>query len=97
MFCYFCGEEKICFLTKFCSKGFKWLFEASFVKEDIRWFCVFDSTSENKQSNRITVKKDSTQARIVLEASCVIRRCDNHYSLAPIGFQTFEDSESVVK
>ena len=57
MFCYFCGEEKICFLTKFCSKGFKWLFEASFVKEDIRWFCVFDSTSENKQSNRITVKK----------------------------------------
>ena len=27
----------------------------------------------------------------------MIRRCDNHYSLASIGMQSFKDSESVVK
>ena len=62
MFWYFWWEVKVCFLTKFCSKGFKWLFEACCVKEDIDWFCVFDSTSENKRRNRVTVKNDSTQA-----------------------------------
>ena len=45
------------FFEKFCSKGFKWLFEASCVEEDIGCFLVFDSTSENKRRNRITVKK----------------------------------------
>ena len=27
----------------------------------------------------------------------MIRRCDNHYSLALIGFQSYKDLESVVK
>ena len=27
----------------------------------------------------------------------MIRRCDNHYSLASIGLQSFKDSDSVVK
>ena len=40
-------KEKYVFLTKFCLKGLKGLFEASCVKEDIDWFCVLDSTSEN--------------------------------------------------
>ena len=44
MFWYFCGEGKVCLLTKFCSQGFMWLFEASFVEEDIDCFCGFDST-----------------------------------------------------
>ena len=84
------------FFKKFCSVRFKWLFEASCVKEDIVWFRVFDSTSENKQRNRITVEKIIPH-RFVLEASCVIRRCDNHYSLALIGLQSYKDSESMVK
>ena len=50
------------FFEKFCSKGFKWLFEASCVEEDIGCFLVFDSTSENKRRNRITVKKMISQA-----------------------------------
>ena len=40
-------KEKCVFLTKFWSKGLKRLFEASCVKEDVDWFCVLDSTSEN--------------------------------------------------
>ena len=35
--------------------------------------------------------------RLQLGIFCVIGRCDNHYSLAPIELQTFKDSESVVK
>ena len=89
-------EGKVCFLKKFRSVDFKWLFEASCVKEDIVWFRVFDSTSENKRRNRITVEK-MIPHRFVLEASCVIRRCDNHYSLALIGLQSYKDSESMVK
>ena len=57
MFRFFCGDGKLSFLTKLCSKGFKCLFGASCVKEDIDWFCVFDSTSENKKKNLIAVKK----------------------------------------
>ena len=44
--------ENYNFLAKLCSKG---LIGASCVKEDIDWYCVFDSTSENKKNNRITV------------------------------------------
>ena len=40
-------KEKYVFLTKFCLKGLKRLFEASCVEEDIDWFCVLDSTSKN--------------------------------------------------
>ena len=72
------------------------MFEASCVKEDIVWFRVSDSTSENKRRNRITVEK-MIPYRFVLQASCVIRRCDNHYSLAFIGLQRYKDSESMVK
>ena len=89
-------EGKLCFFKKNCSVGFKWLFEASCVKEDLVWFRVFDSTSENKRRNRITVEK-MIPYRFVLEASCVIRRCDNHYSSALIVLQSFKDSESMVK
>ena len=89
-------EGKKCFFKKFRSVGFKWLFEASCVKEDLVWFRVFDSTSENKRRNRITVEK-MIPYRFVLEASCVIRRYDNHYSLALIGLQIYKDSESMVK
>ena len=89
-------EGKVCSLKKFRSVGFKWLFEVSCVKEDIVWFRVFDSTSENKRRNRITVEK-LIPHRFVLEASCVIRRCDNHYSLALIGLQSYKSSESMIK
>ena len=27
----------------------------------------------------------------------MIRRCDKHYSLAPIGFESYKDTESVFK
>ena len=64
--------EKLCFdisvekekyvFKNFCSKCFKWLFEASCVEEDNDWFCIFDSTSENKRWNRITVEKLIPQA-----------------------------------
>ena len=53
-------------------------------------------SSENKQRNRITVEKLIPHS-LVLEVSCVIRRCDNHYSLALIGLQSYKDSESMVK
>ena len=54
------------------------------------------STSENKRRTRIAVKK-MIPLRIVLVVSCVTRRRDNHYSLAPIGLQGYKYSESVVK
>ena len=93
--CFDISGRKRIFFKKICSVGFKWLFEASCVKEDIVWFRVFDSTSENKQRNRITVEK-MIPHRFVQEASCVIRRCDNHYSLALIGLLSYKDSESNV-
>ena len=65
-------------------------------KKILCWFRVFDSTSENKRRNRLTVEK-MIPHRLVLEASCVIRRCDNQYSLALIGLQRYKDSESMVK
>ena len=94
--CFDISGRKSMFLKKFRSVGFKWLFEASCVTEDIFWFRVFDSTSENKRRNRITVEK-MIPHRFVLEASCVIHRCDNHYSLGLIGLQSYKDSESMVK
>ena len=43
--CFDISRMRVCFLKTFRSVSFKWLFEASCVKEDIVCLRVFDSTS----------------------------------------------------
>ena len=58
--CFDISGRKSMFFKKISLSRFQELFEASFVKEDIVWFRVFDSTSENKRRNRITKEKNDS-------------------------------------
>ena len=50
-----------------------------------------------KKTQKMSNGKKLMPPRLELGTFCVLGRCDNRYSMAPIRLQRFLDSESVVK
>ena len=55
------------------------------------------STGLVKKPQKMSNGKKLMQPRLELVTFCVLGRCDNHYTMAPIRWHRFLDSESVVK
>ena len=55
------------------------------------------STGIVKKTQKMSNGKKLMPPRLELGTFCVLGRYDNHYTMAPIRFQRFLDSESVVK